>query len=59
MSDPVLTAPEVAAELGVCLDTVRRMIHRGELKAVKRGNRFYVRRSWVEDFLTPTTTDVA
>lgn len=53
-ADPVLSPREVAAELGVNYETVLRSIKRGELRAVKRGNRFYIRRSALEAFLDPT-----
>lgn len=59
MTDPVMTPKEVAAELRSSVKTVRRHITSGELKAVKRGNKIYIRRSWVEEFLTPTSADVA
>jgi excisionase family DNA binding protein len=57
--DPVLTAHEVAEEIGVHYQTVRVYIRTGELKAAKRGNRWFIRRSWLEEFLAPTRTDVA
>lgn len=53
MSDEVLTAHQVAELLGIHYQTLRKYIQRGELRAVKRGNRIYIRRSWVEEFLTP------
>lgn len=53
ISDPVLNPHEVAAELGVSYMTVLRSIKRGELRAVKRGNRLYIRRSALEAFLDP------
>jgi len=52
--DPVLTAHQVADELGVHYQTVRGYILRGELRAAKRGNRWFIRRSWLEEFLAPT-----
>lgn len=56
-SDPVHTAHEVAEQLGVHYQTLRKYILAGELKAVKRGNRWFIRRSWVEAFLAPTPAD--
>lgn len=57
--DPVLTLHEVAAEIGVHYQTARDYVLAGELKAAKRGNRWFIRRSWVEEFLSPTRTDAA
>jgi excisionase family DNA binding protein len=51
--DDVLNPSEVADYLKVHKQTVYQHIRDGELKAVKRGNRIYIRRSWVEAFLTP------
>lgn len=53
-SDPVLNAHEVAEELGVHYKTVLKYIRAGELRVAKRGNRLFIRRSWVEEFLAPT-----
>lgn len=57
--DPVLTAHEVAGELGVHYKTLLKYIRGGELRAAKRGNRLFIRQSWVEEFLAPTRTNVA
>lgn len=57
--DPVITAQQAADEVGVHYQTLRRYVLSGELKAVKRGNRWFIRRSWLEAFLTPTRIDVA
>lgn len=57
--DPVLTAHEVAEEIRVHYQTVRGYILRGELKATKQGNRWLIRRSWVEEFVDPTRSGVA
>lgn len=54
MTDPVLTPEEIAAELGVHKRTVRVWLQKGVLKGTKRGRDWYVRRSWVDEFLTPT-----
>lgn len=54
--DPVLSPYEVADELRRNYETVLRMIKRGELRAVKRGGRFYIRRSALEAFLDPDAT---
>jgi excisionase family DNA binding protein len=37
-----LTLPEVAAQVGVCVATVRRLIDRGELPAKRVGRQFRV-----------------
>lgn len=52
--DPVLTVHDVADELGKSYRTVCRYIKAGELKATKRGNSVFIRRSWLEEFLDPT-----
>ncbi len=57
--DPVLTAHETAELLGVHYQTVRRYILAGELKAAQHGRRWFIRRSWVDEFLAPVTPDVA
>lgn len=51
--DDVLSPHEVAAELRKNYETVLRLIKRGDLRAVKRGGRIYIRRSAVEAFLNP------
>jgi excisionase family DNA binding protein len=58
-NDPVLTAHQVADEIGVHYQTLRKYILDGQLKAAKRGNRWFIRRSWVEEFLAPSSRDVA
>jgi len=58
--DPVLSPREVAGQLGVSLETVRRHLRSGELPAAKHGRRYFILRSAVQDFLRPTNTrDVA
>jgi excisionase family DNA binding protein len=37
-----LTLPEVAAQVGVCVATVRRLIERGELPAKRVGRQYRV-----------------
>lgn len=41
-SEVLLTLPEVAARLGVCVATVRRMIERGGLPAKRVGRQYRV-----------------
>ncbi len=53
-SDPVLNPHEVAEELGRNYETILAMLVRGDLAGVKRGRRWYVRRSAVDDFLDPS-----
>lgn len=48
----VLSINQVADMLGVNRRTVERAIKEGELRAVKRGGRWYIRAQAVEDFLT-------
>jgi excisionase family DNA binding protein len=52
-ADPVLTIREAAEELRRNYKTVLRLVKTGELAAVKRGGRYYVRRSAIDTFLTP------
>lgn len=48
----VLSINQVAEILGVNRRTVERLIREKELRAVKRGNRWYIRRAWLEELLT-------
>ena len=41
-SECLLTLPQVAAQLGVCVATVRRLIGRGELPAKRVGRQYRV-----------------
>lgn len=63
MTDPVLTCDEVARELGngTTRQTVAGWCRRGELKGSKHGRAWFIRRSWLEEFLAPTNVrdDVA
>lgn len=52
MSANLLSADQVADELGCSLLTVRRKIYRGELKALKIGRLVRIRRDDLEAFLT-------
>jgi excisionase family DNA binding protein len=54
MSDvtEVLSINQVAEILGVNRRTVERAIREDELRAVKRGGRWYIRAQALEDFLT-------
>jgi excisionase family DNA binding protein len=47
----VLSVGEVAAQLGVCRDTVYRLIQRGELPAARVGSHLRVRRPGLEAYL--------
>jgi excisionase family DNA binding protein len=47
----VLSVSEVAAQLGVCRDTVYRLIQRGELPAARVGSLLRVRRPGLEAYL--------
>jgi excisionase family DNA binding protein len=51
--DEVLNTRQVVELLGVDRKTLERYLHTGQLRAVKHGNRWFIRRSAVEDFLTP------
>ena len=57
-ADPVLTPHEVADELKVHYETVLDYLRGGQIRGVKRGRRWFVRRSAVEEFLTPDAHDV-
>jgi excisionase family DNA binding protein len=48
--DPVLFIDEVAAELRVHPNTIRRHIKAHRLVATKQGNRWFIRRSAVDAF---------
>lgn len=47
----VLSVSQVMRELGRCRNTVYARIKDGSLRATKRGNLFYIRRAWLEEFL--------
>ncbi|MGH3967115.1 MAG: helix-turn-helix domain-containing protein [Mycobacterium sp.] len=47
----LLTTDEVAAEFRCTAGTIRNLIHRGDLPAVKVGSQFRVHRAVVEAFL--------
>jgi excisionase family DNA binding protein len=49
--DPVLFIDEVATELRVHPNTVRRHIEANRLKATKQGGRWFIRRSAVDAFM--------
>ncbi len=51
--DELLTLEEICAELrgAVSIQTLRRRIKRGELRATKPGRRFLVRRQWMNEFI--------
>lgn len=49
-NDPVLFIDEVAAELRVHPNTIRRHIKADRLTATKQGNRWFIRRSAVDTF---------
>lgn len=61
MTDPVLTCDEVARELGRTAQTVAGWCRNGELKGSKHGRSWFIRRSWLNEFLEPTNVrdDVA
>ncbi|CPR93483.1 helix-turn-helix domain-containing protein [Mycobacteroides abscessus] len=49
--DELLGTDVIAAEMGVCTETVRRRIRNNELRAVKLGGEFRVRRRWVNEYI--------
>jgi excisionase family DNA binding protein len=51
VDDEVLTAHEAADALKVHYKTLLIYVRVGELKAVKRRNRLFIRRSWLNEFL--------
>ena len=51
MADRLLGASEVADELATDVQTVRRWIREGKLRAFKPGKKFRIRRADLEDFL--------
>ena len=54
--DSLLTLREVAKYLRVVPLTVYRMIHRGDLTAIKVGNEWRIRRQDLEDYLKRSTS---
>ena len=59
MSEPLLTAAEVADQLRVSTMTVYRLIRRGELPAVRVGRNYRVREADLEAFLDDQVVDPA
>jgi excisionase family DNA binding protein len=53
LDNEVLSAKQVAHILGVHPHTVYARVNDGSMQAVKRGGRLYIRRRWVDDYLTP------
>ncbi len=53
--DPVLSSREVAEQLGVHYETALGYMHSGEIKAVKRGRRYFTLQSAVDAFLDPAS----
>jgi excisionase family DNA binding protein len=52
--DPVLTAHQVADEMGIHVKTLLRAhVRPGHLKAAKLGGRWFIRRSWFDEYLKP------
>ena len=45
-----MTVKDVADELQLCQDTIRRMIRAGDLRAVRFGNSYRIHRSEIENF---------
>lgn len=54
IKDDVLTVHAIAADLGVSKMTVYRLIHSGELRAMRIGRSFRVRESDLRDYLAGT-----
>lgn len=59
MSDPLLTAAEVADHLRVSTMTVYRLVRRGELPAVRVGRNYRVRASDLAAYLDHQVVDPA
>lgn len=55
--DPVLSPHDIAAELNVPYERVLTHLRLGELRGVKRGRHWYVRRSALDEFLDPDRPD--
>lgn len=47
----IMVPSEVAAYLGLDVDTVRDYIRRGLIKAAKQGRQYRVRKEWIVDYL--------
>lgn len=52
----VLSPKQAAVEVGVSYQTLMKHIHDGELRAVKRGRRYYIRRAWLDEYMPPADT---
>lgn len=51
------TAQEIAAKLRVSVQTVHRMVERGDLKALRVGNRYRITRTSFEAYRAKTESD--
>lgn len=51
----VLSPKQAVRELGddISYQTLMKHIHDGELRAVKRGGRYYIRRAWLDEYMPP------
>jgi excisionase family DNA binding protein len=52
----VVNLPQAAMALGVSVDTVRRLVSKGDLPHVRIGNRIRLRRTDVHDYVNNRTT---
>jgi excisionase family DNA binding protein len=61
MTADLMTLDEVRTELNgaVSIQTLRRKIRNGELRAVKLGRKFLVRRAWLEEMIEHGSTSWA
>jgi excisionase family DNA binding protein len=55
--DPVLSLQDVASELHLSRRTLERYLRDSVIRGVKRGGRWYIRRSAVNAFLDPDVQD--
>jgi excisionase family DNA binding protein len=59
MSEEWLTLEEIAEELRVSVETVRRWIRKKQLKALSIGRGYRIKRKDYEDFLRRRTIEIA
>lgn len=50
-TNPLISAKEAAAQLGVTPRTVRNLAQRGVLRSIRVGDRFQFRQSWITDYI--------
>jgi excisionase family DNA binding protein len=59
ITDPEFDVPGAARELELCDESVRRLIRRRQLRAMRIGRGYRIKRSWIREYIEGATTEVA